>query len=207
METPIDREKRAEQVDKNLSDKTGEIELRQEFPEKLLNQLEADPEQKPLRIRALIDQLNFEEDMTAGNVQNMDQEPTDSATRSKRVLQWIETAIQNWRRNVSNDSASTGIEDDMFEQLVNYIYEYLQCKGKKRVFHLLLEVSRFSCPESCSAKKRYRQLIINDEIMGVSLGSRVRREPLLPLHSDRIDPGKLFLMRWKHALKKMLHGK
>ena len=190
----------------DLTERGREIELREQFLEKLMNQLGAEPEQRSLRIRAVIEQLSFAEDEAVGGMQNLDEEPIDSASRSKQLVRWIESGIQNWRRNVSNDSARTGLEDDVFDQLVNYIFEYLQGKGKKRVFNLLGDVSKLSHPESGSVKKRYRQLIMNDAVMGFPLGSGIHKEPRLPLDTDRIDPGKLFLARWKRALRKMLIG-
>ncbi len=193
-------------MDERLDDRAREIELREQFLEKLMNRLGADPKQRPLRVRAVIEQLSFGKDRTPSDVQDLDEEPLDSTDRKKQLLQWIESGIQNWRRNVSNDPARTGLEDDVFEQLADYIYEYLQGRGKKRLFRLLLEVSKLSHPESGPVKKRCRHLIMSDAIMGLPLGRGVHREPLLPLNSDRIDPTTLFLRRWKRALRRMLLG-
>ena len=113
-------------MDERLDDRTREIELREQFLEKLMNGLGADPKQRPLRVRVVIEQLSFGKDRTPSDVRDLDEEPLDSTDRKKQLLQWIESGIQNWRRNVSNDPARTGLEDDVFEQLADYICEYLQ---------------------------------------------------------------------------------
>ncbi len=205
-QSPVEQETNSKQMDESPGDQVREIELREQFLEKLMNELGADPKQRSLRVRAVIEQLSFDEDMTPGNAQDLDEEPLDSPSRRKQLLQWIENAIQNWKANVSNDSARTGLEDDVFEQLADYIYEYLRGKGKKRLFHSLLEVSKLSHPESVPVKKRCRQLIMNDAIMGFPLGRGTHKEVRLPLDSDRIDPSRLLLKKWKRALRRMFLG-
>ena len=205
-QSPVEQETNSRQMDKSPDDQFREIELREQFLEKLMNELGADPNQRSLRVRAVIEQLSFDEDMTPGNAQDMDEEPLDSPSRRKQLLQWIENGIQNWKANLSNDSARTGLEDDVFEQLADYIYEYLRGKGKKRLFRSLLEVSKLSHPESVPVKKRCRQLIMNDAIMGFPLGRGTHKEVRLPLDSDRIDPSRLLLKKWKRALRRMFLG-
>ncbi len=205
-QSPVEQETNSRQMDESQDDQFREIELREQFLEKLMNELGADPNQRSLRVRAVIEQLSFDEDMTPGNAQDMDEEPLDSPSRRKQLLQWIENGIQNWKANLSNDSARTGLEDDVFEQLADYIYEYLRGKGNKRLFRSLLEVSKLSHPESVPVKKRCRQLIMNDAIMGFPLGRGTHKEVRLPLDSDRIDPSRLLLKKWKRALRRMFLG-
>ena len=202
----VEHERKSEQMDESVVERAREIERRKQFLEKVMEQVGGDRKQRPLRVQAVIERLSFKEEMITGAVQDLDDEAIDSATRSKRILQWIESGVQNWRRSLENDSARTGLEDDVFEQVANYICAYIQGKGKKQLFRLLLEISRFSRPESAAFKSRCRQLIMNDAIMGFPLGRGAHKEPLLPLDSNRIDPSKLFLRGWKRGLRRMLLG-
>ncbi len=72
-QSPVEQETNSKQMDKSPGDRVREIELREQFLEKLMNELEADPKQMSLRVRAVIEQLSFDEDMIPGNAQYLDE--------------------------------------------------------------------------------------------------------------------------------------